>query len=148
MIKKFALFLFLFVCILPKVRFEEVCESYTYYGFYNEALNCSDYCCGSCTARYCCDDPYYRVDQQACVKENCTGYYDYWGVYNYARDCTVRYVFCCGSCDDRYCCSSPSYKLNQTACPNLSPTTRKTTKSNYNDDSNFSAYVSFFGLLQ
>ena len=126
--KILTIFIFSSVYLLANVESQEVCESYTAYGYFVEAEMCSEespYCCGYCTIRYCCDDSTYRLDQSACTIENCTGYYNTYGSYFKPEDCIDR--FCCGLCDYRYCCSSPISKLNQSSCPEGIPTTKKTT---------------------
>lgn len=123
--KILAIFIFSSVYLLAKVESQEACESYTSYGYYNEERNCTRFCCGSCTARYCCTDWDLRLDQNACTLENCTDYYRIDGSYYEPEDCIDR--FCCGWCDYRYCCSSPDSKLNQSSCPEGIPTTTKTT---------------------
>lgn len=129
MIQKLTLFSLLFVYFtLPiNVNCYEICESYSYYGAEYEKQNCSAYCCGHCSYRYCCQESYLQLDQKACFPENCTASYDWYGYYYQEIDCGS--LFCCGSCDYRYCCSFPSSKFNQSSCP--TETTKRTTTANY-----------------
>ena len=122
---------FLVYIALP-VNSYEICESYSAFGDQYKSENCSSYCCGSCTSRYCCSDLNWRLDQKACVAENCTAYYDWFGYYYYPIDCSLYGIqFCCGSCESRYCCSYTNSKLNQSSCPAGIPTTIRTTTANY-----------------
>lgn len=131
MILKLTLFSLLFVYFtLPiNVKCYEICESYSYYGAEYEKQNCSAYCCGHCSYRYCCQDTYLQLDQKSCFPENCTASYDWYGYYYQAIDCGS--LFCCGSCDYRFCCSFPSSKFNQSSCPTTTETTKRTTTANY-----------------
>ena len=123
---------FLVYIALP-VSSYEICESYSAFGEQNKQENCSSYCCGSCTNRYCCSDLNWRLDQKACVAENCTAYYDWSGYYYQPINCNLYGIqFCCGSCESRYCCSYTNSKLNQSSCPAGIPKTMiGTTTANY-----------------
>lgn len=131
MIQKLILFSLLFVYFtLPiNVNCYEICESFSYFGAEYEKKNCSTYCCGDCSYRYCCQESYLQLDQKACFPENCTASYDWYGYYYQEIDCGS--LFCCGSCDYRYCCSFPSSKFNQSSCPTTTETTKRTTTANY-----------------
>ena len=112
--------------ITPKLNSQEVCESYTYFGYLHEEQNCSMYCCGSCSFRYCCGNIKDRLDQNQCTHENCEPYYISYDGYINAQTC-LELSFCCGSCDIRYCCNNPSSRLNQSSCSTERPP--KTTTS-------------------
>lgn len=121
------LFLFSILCVfnVHNVKSQEVCHNYTFNGYFFKAQNCSNYCCGYCNNRYCCNDTNFRLDQEACIPENCTAYYDWFGVYTKPLDC--GYNICCGACEFRYCCVNPIFKLNQSSCLVVSPTVSQTT---------------------
>lgn len=109
---------------LSKIKSQELCQSFTYYGYFVEEQNCPAYCCGnSCNDRYCCNDVSQRLDQSKCLPDNCNAYYDQW---SYQPDVNCGDEFCCGSCDSRFCCSIISLKLNQSECPALPKTTTTT----------------------
>ena len=55
--------------IIPTLNNQEVCESYSYNGYLHEEQNCSIYCCGSCTIKYCCGYPSLRLNQSSCSTE-------------------------------------------------------------------------------
>lgn len=142
MIKKLVLLLLLFAYTVKKVKSQEICENYTAYGNEFEEQSCSSYCCGTCTYRYCCEEVSLRLDQKACVAENCTANYDLWGSYQYPIDCYD--LFCCGSCEYRYCCSNPYLKFNQSKCstqPTSTISTRRTTTTYYYYNNNSNIYA-------
>lgn len=112
------------VYLLAKVKSLEVCESYiAYNGLFNDAKNCSRYCCGLCNDRYCCTEILLQLNQTQCTRENCTGYYDKYGYYyNEPKTCIdTGTSFCCGDCDYRSCCANPNRRLNQSSCPVYGP---------------------------
>ena len=113
-----------------EISCREVCEKYTYFDYTEVELNCTNYCCGTCSFRYCCSDLSDRLDQKKCTPENCDAYYDWYGLYYTSYNCNGR--FCCGTCNLRYCCSSVNDRLNQSTCSyGPPPTTRRTTTTYY-----------------
>lgn len=132
MFKTVAAFLLMILMLNGPIEIScrEVCEKYTYYDYTYEAQNCTNYCCGTCSFRYCCSDSLDRLDQKKCTPENCDGYYDSLGYYFTSYNCNGR--FCCGTCNLRYCCSSGNDRLNQSTCSyGPQPTTRRTTTPYY-----------------
>lgn len=123
MVNKLTIFSLLLIYIsLSKINSQELCQSFTYNGYFVEEQNCPAYCCGnSCSDRYCCSDITQSLDQSKCVPENCNAYY--YNNWNYQLEVNCGGEFCCGSCDSRYCCSIISLKLNQSECPALPQTT-------------------------
>lgn len=123
MVNKLTIFSLLVIYMtLSKINSQELCQSFTYFGYFIEEQDCPAYCCGdSCSDRYCCNDVSERLDQTKCTPENCTAYYDYSNSYQLGVNCHGE--FCCGSCQARYCCTDISSKLNQSECSTLPPIT-------------------------
>ncbi|XP_015677823.1 protein shisa-5 [Protobothrops mucrosquamatus] len=53
--------------LVPPGGSSEHCEAYTDSdGFWHPQQTCSEYCCGTCTHRYCCSDRFKKNDQFIC----------------------------------------------------------------------------------
>lgn len=101
------------------------------YGFYQAAQFCQDYCCGSCTNRYCCRNEDERLQSQSMCDNNydddpsllpqksqtCYSYTDSYDNIMMQVTCASG-DFCSGICSNRRCGNQDYDWLDQSMCSN------------------------------
>jgi hypothetical protein len=90
------------------------CYSYNTVNGMVPELNCPNFCCGSCSHRFCCNNASLEIFDQTTCTDYCNSYVNPNGANKLASLCIG---FCCGECKNVYCCPFVDQRLNQSSCP-------------------------------